>query len=394
MKSLLFKKKAPKVIDVNGSKIELQPKPKKGLGSLFSPRPKAKPAQNPQAPIQGEDSVAPIPVPPSLQQEQQELAQAQDATPQRQQQNSDTSEEYKQLQLAIKRAAGQKLEKEALKKQNAWVKHIEKLAIKNRKVEIALRQQGIKESLYDFIQRMFIASIMISIVVGIAIFLVLSRTTIALPIAVIFAVMLAFVINQFAFKSFMNYPLRRSEVASKNIERDILFASRDMIISLRSGMPLYNAIASISTGYGDASKEFAKITERVQLGQPLEEAIDQTIADTKSASFRRLMLQASVSIKAGADVVSALQTMIDQLAQERIIDLRRYGQRLNAIAMFYMLFGVILPSMGIAVLTILTTFVPIFTVTGSLLTAGIVGIVFLQIVFLQIIRSSRPVFAQ
>ena len=42
-------------------------------------------------------------------------------------------------------------------------------------------------------------------------------------------------------------------------------------------------------------------------------------------SFKRVMLQASVSIKAGADVVSSLQSIIDQLSQERVIELRRYG---------------------------------------------------------------------
>ncbi|MGC9190971.1 MAG: type II secretion system F family protein, partial [Candidatus Micrarchaeia archaeon] len=144
---------------------------------------------------------------------------------------------------------------------------------------------------------------------------------------------------------------------------------------------------------GAASKEFGRIVERVQLGMPLEDAIDETVAETKSLSFRRIMLQASVSIRAGADVVSALQSVIDQISQERIIELRRYGQRLNAIAMFYMLFGIILPSMGIAVVTILTTFIALFTVTTSLLAFVLVGLVFLQIVFLMMIRSSRPVFS-
>jgi hypothetical protein len=57
-----------------------------------------------------------------------------------------------------------------------------------------------------------------------------------------------------------------------------------------------------------------------------------------------------------------------------------------------MLFGIILPSMGVAVLTILTTFIALFTVTPTLLEGALVGIAFLQIVFLQLIRTSRPTF--
>lgn len=187
--------------------------------------------------------------------------------------------------------------------------------------------------------------------------------------------------------------MHRGKKASKLIDRDIIFASRDLIISLRSGMPLFNAITAISTGYGEASKEFAKIVQKVQLGMPLVDAIDEVIEQSKSPSFKRLMLQASVSIKSGADVVDALKSIIDELMQERSIELRRYGQKLNAVAMFYMLFGIIFPSMGIAVITILTTFVAIFTVDFTTLEAALVGIFFLQIVFLKLITSSRPTFA-
>jgi flagellar protein FlaJ len=205
--------------------------------------------------------------------------------------------------------------------------------------------------------------------------------------------MCAFAVFMSTFRTFMNFPTTKGRSSSKKVERDILFAARDLIIALRSGMPLFNAITSVSSGYGEASKEFLKIVERVQLGTPLEDAIDIVVSQSRSPSFRKIMLQASVSIKVGADVTSALQSVIDQLAQERVIELRRYGQRLNAIAMFYMLFGIILPSMGIAVLTILTTFIPIFSVDVTLLEAVVLGIIFLQVVFLQMIRSSRPVFS-
>ncbi|MEM3841289.1 MAG: type II secretion system F family protein [Candidatus Micrarchaeaceae archaeon] len=148
-----------------------------------------------------------------------------------------------------------------------------------------------------------------------------------------------------------------------------------------------------STGYGEASKEFAKITELVQLQTPLEDAIDKVIEDTQSKSFRRIMMQASVSIRAGADVVGALQSIINELESEREIELKAYGQRLNALAMFYMLFGVIMPSMGIAVITILTTFIALITVTPQMLFGALGGIALMQIIFLQMIRASRPVFA-
>jgi archaeal flagellar protein FlaJ len=270
--------------------------------------------------------------------------------------------------------------------------YIQSIGAKHPDLEPALRKEGIKESIYDFIKRMLILSVIFTVAIGGVGFVVLYKLLHNPLTSALLAVMVAAVVFMTVFRSFLNFPTAKGKSSSKKVERDILFAARDLIIALRSGMPLFNAITSVSSGYGEASKEFLKIVEKVQLGTPLEDAIDDIVTNTKSNSFRKIMLQASVSIRVGADVTAALQSVIDQLTQERVIELRRYGQRLNAIAMFYMLFGVILPSMGIAVLTILTTFIPIFSVNQTILEVVIIGLVFMQVVFLELIRSSRPIF--
>ncbi len=286
-----------------------------------------------------------------------------------------------------------KSEIRSIKKRGTFYLYIESIEGKHKGLEASLRDQGIRQNVHEFIQRMLIASIMLAVVLAVTLSFLFYNVGLPLANSLLFGLVIGVASYYVAFGEFINYPSRRSKVASKNIERDILSAARDMIISLRSGMPLFNAIVSISTGYSDASKEFAKVIERVQLGLPLEDAIDQTASETKSVSFKRMMLQASTSIKAGADVIDALQSVIDQLSQERIIELRRYGQKLNAIAMFYMLFGIILPSMGIAVLVIMTTFIAIFTVTTSVLAFVIIGMIFLQFIFLEMIIGSRPVYS-
>ncbi len=341
-------KKKPKTINVNGQDITLQPKP--GIGSkLFQ--------QGPQQSVN----------PPQA------------------------SDQIPQYGAGINPM--QQNRQAPQKKPNRWHLFVEGIGAKHKGLEQTLREQGIKGTLYSFVQRMIIAAMMIGIVLGITFLVLFIHLGLTLPAAVILAALLGFMVFYMGMNMFLNFPKHKTQKNAKGVERDILFAARDMIIALRSGMPLFNTLVSVSSGYGDASREFQKVVEKVQLGMPLEEAIDRTIADSKSDSFRRIMLQASVSIKSGGDVVSALQSVIDQLSEERVIEIRRYGQRLNAIAMFYMLFGVILPSMGIAVVTILTTFIALFTVTPQLLEAGLIGIGFLQIVFLQMIRGSRPSFS-
>ncbi len=354
----MFGKRKPRIVNVGGQSIELEPKPSKlsfsfkGFKKAASPKPAAPKTE--QKPIA----------------QQQAARQSQQGMPQQKTQ--------------LQGAGG---------KGSSWKHYVEGMAAKHKGLESALREQGIKSSVFEFVQRMIFASIMVGIAITVAMIILFIRIGLNAAASIVLGIMLGVAIFYVALGSFLNFPSQKGKKSAKNVERDILFAARDMIISLRSGMPLYNAITSVSTGYGDASKEFAKIVERVQLNMPLEEAIDATIAETKSDSFRRIMLQASVSIKAGADVISALQSVIDTLTQERVIELRRYGQRLNAIAMFYMLFGIILPSMGIAVVTILTTFISIFTITVTTLYAALVGIFFLQIIFLKLITGSRPTFS-
>ena len=48
--------------------------------------------------------------------------------------------------------------------------------------------------------------------------------------------------------------------------------------------------------------------------------------------------------------------------------------------------------MGVAVLTILTTFIPIVPVTPTVLWGVVVFLFFMQIVFLKLITGSRPIF--
>lgn len=279
-----------------------------------------------------------------------------------------------------------------MKRPSSFKNYLEGIGAKKKGLELALREQGIKTPMYEFVRNMLLVSVLLAIVIGATMVLLFQHIGLSVVQGAVLGGLVGVMVAFIAFQNFLSYPIHKGSSSSKAIERDILFAARDMIISLRSGMPLFNAITSISTGYGEASKEFSKIVQRVQIGMPLEDALDQTVSESKSVSFRRIMLQAAVSIRAGADVVAALQSVIDQLSQERVIELRRYGQRLNAIAMFYMLFGIILPSMGIAVVTILTTFIAIITVNTTILEFALVGIIFLQIVFMIMITSSRPVF--
>ena len=272
-------------------------------------------------------------------------------------------------------------------------KYITRYVVNKKGLQESLRDVGIREDPYFFVRRMMRYAIALSIILSVVIALVFYRLGVAPIGMILLAGVCGVAFYNIIFNKFVTYPMARTKKLGKEIEKDILFATRDLVISMRSGMPLFNAMTAVSTGYGAASKEFAKVVSLIQLGMPIAQAMEEVSSRSQSKTFKRLMLQASVSIKVGADIVDSLQGVVEEIQQERVIELRRYGQRLNALAMFYMIFGVIFPSMGIAIATIMSTFISLFTIDASTLAFVIVGIIGLQLVFLNLISSSRPGFS-
>lgn len=196
----------------------------------------------------------------------------------------------------------------------------------------------------------------------------------------------------FYFNVWMYYPKVKAKQRERNIDKDMVFAGRHLIIALRSGVPLFQAMVGITRDYGEVSKEFNKIVERITLGEPPVQAIRNVMKYNPSKFFNRMSLQIINVLNSGANMASSLDSAMNQISQEQIISLKEYGQKLNPLSMFYMLFAIVFPSLGVVFITILISF------TGGGLANMGVGILFLagvyifsiQIIFISMIESSRP----
>lgn len=202
-----------------------------------------------------------------------------------------------------------------------------------------------------------------------------------------------FVIFPFAFSLVFLYVMKRPDIIilkkKRDMDQEIVYASRFLVIELGSGVPIYDAIRNVSNSYPVIGKYFREIINRVDIGTPIEDAINESIEQTPSQNFRRLLWQVFNSLKTGADLAAALSTTVDQIANEQVISVREYGRKLNPLVMFYMIVAVIFPSIGIIMLTVFSTFFSIkFGLPVLLIIA--VFIAFVQFIFLSIIRSTRP----
>ena len=194
------------------------------------------------------------------------------------------------------------------------------------------------------------------------------------------------------FLYLMFYPHRIVSARVKKLERNLLFALRSMLVQIRSGVPVFNAMASIAMGnYGAIADEFKTVVEKVNSGEPVVEVLEELAKRNPSIFFRRALWQLVNSMKSGSDVGKNLEDMIRSLGKEQLVEINQYKSTLNPLAMMYMMVAVIAPSLGITMIIILSFFPGMEALSDEKVFYGLlVGVIFMQFIFLGLIKSKRP----
>jgi pilus assembly protein TadC len=194
------------------------------------------------------------------------------------------------------------------------------------------------------------------------------------------------------FLYLMMYPRSIVNRRVKYLDRNLLFALRSLLIQIRSGVPIFNAMASIAMGsYGSIADEFKMVVEKVNAGQAMVDVLEELAVRNPSIYFRRALWQLVNSLKSGSDVGQNLEDVIRSLSKEQLVEIRRYKSILNPLAMMYMMVAVIVPSLGITMLIILSSFPNMDVLGNEMIFWGLLtGIIFMQFIFLGLIKSKRP----
>lgn len=188
------------------------------------------------------------------------------------------------------------------------------------------------------------------------------------------------------------YPKVYSTRKQRNIEKNLLPALEDIMVQLSSGIPLFNILANIaSSDYGSLSLEFKKAIRRINAGFPQIEVLEELGEKNPSIFFRRTLWQISNGMKAGSNILEVVKDNIRNLNEEQLLQIQNYGNKLNPLIMFYMLISVILPALAVTFMTIITSLINLSSTLSILLFTGLfVFVVLIQIMFLGVIKSSRP----
>ena len=175
----------------------------------------------------------------------------------------------------------------------------------------------------------------------------------------------------------------------KAIDKDVVFAGRYMLLKLYSGTPLLNALIEQSRGEGMTSKYVKEIVDDINSGSSIEDSLDKAMEYCPSEKFRKILFYMSNALKYGVDVTGPLESAISQIIEENFIEVQKYGKKMNTFMIFYMLLGVVLPSLGITIFIVLAGFIGISIGKNALFTINFL-ILILQVIFLFLVRGRIP----
>jgi len=193
-----------------------------------------------------------------------------------------------------------------------------------------------------------------------------------------------------AFFYIIQYPMLIISKKTRDLDRHLLFALRHIQVQVKSGIPLFDGLVSVSKGdYGLISEEFKKCVKKISTGTSETNALEELIFKNPSIYFRRVIWQITNAIRTGADLTGTLDAIVENLANEQKVAIRRYGSQLNPLSMMYMMLAVILPSLGITFLVLLSTFSG-FAVSEIIFWFILCILIVFQFSFVGLVKSRRP----
>ncbi len=201
-----------------------------------------------------------------------------------------------------------------------------------------------------------------------------------------------FFVSLFILSQQMAYPHLKASRRVKDLERNLLPALQDMLIQLKSGVPVFDILVNISkSNYGEVSKEFGIAIKRINAGVSQITALEDLSTENPSLFFRRSVWQIVNGMKAGSDMASVIQETINSLSEQQLIQISNYGGQLNPLAMFYMLVVIIVPSLSTTFIIILSSLISLPGIATKVGFFALFIIVFIfQIIFLGLIKTKRP----
>lgn len=188
----------------------------------------------------------------------------------------------------------------------------------------------------------------------------------------------------------ITFPIIRVTKKVRDLDRNLVFALRTILVQLRSGVSLFESMKVVAEGnYGTVSKEFKKAVDQISTGTIQEIALERIAEYNPSIFFRRALWQIVNGMRAGADITTVLGESVDTLTEAQSIQIRNYESQMKILSLVYMMLGVIVPALGITFLIVLSSF-PQIQITEMYFWFLLIGVGVAQFMYMGIVKSKRP----
>lgn len=175
----------------------------------------------------------------------------------------------------------------------------------------------------------------------------------------------------------------------REIDKEILFVGRYLLVKLYSGRPLLNALIETANSKGVAAKYIQEIVDDISTGNAIEAALQNAMNYSPSEKLRKVLFHINNAMQLGIDVTKPLESVLEEITQEEELEIKKYGKKLNTLVIFYMLAAVILPSLGVAIFIVISSFISLSIGFNGLM-AFVMFIVILEFIFITLFKSIRP----
>ncbi|MBN2250445.1 MAG: type II secretion system F family protein [Candidatus Altiarchaeota archaeon] len=202
---------------------------------------------------------------------------------------------------------------------------------------------------------------------------------------------IAVVLGALAFLYVMFIPSLKIARKKNAIDKNLEYMLKDMQIQLTAGIPLFDIFVNVANGgYGECSVVCNDVVRDVQSGKSIVNVLDEFGLLSASEYMRRVFWQIVNAMKTGSNVGVSLKMISTEIREEKENRITSYSQELGLWSLIYMIFVIVLPSMGVTLILILSSFLGSATITETVFWVILAAIFFFQIIFISIIRNKRP----
>ena len=193
------------------------------------------------------------------------------------------------------------------------------------------------------------------------------------------------------FFFFTRYPRIQAGKMVESVDRDLIYALKDLLVQINSGVSLYNAMHNVArSGYGKVSEEFGIVVQDINAGEAQDKALGKMAMRTESDFLRRTIWQIVTALKSGASLQNALSSVLMALRQFQSQSVKAYSQELNLWVLIFIISAVAIPSLGVTLLVILSTFGGVGV--NEYFIMGLLAVCFfVEFVLIRFVKLRRPV---